>query len=221
MRRSGPIPLSCSGLIRDQPGPREPGPSLSQPIAGHGLERVRRSGPFPPSCSGLISDQAAPRRAYSVSRLLPTPTTESRKNSPGAPDEPQSACAAAYPAVAGTATTAASSTTAGAAWCHKRPGQRKLPRGSSPRGPVRTAGLHVRQRAQGSSRPGLEARVLGGDARAHQHFRRLHSFRLVTGDDRGRLFCHVNRDTIAGGQANERVWTQFSTCSTLSPQSQS
>jgi hypothetical protein len=45
---------------------------------------------------------------------------------------------------------------------------------------------------------GLEARVLGGDAEAERHFARLKAVGAVTDEDRGRLFCYLDRDTIAG-----------------------
>ncbi len=44
---------------------------------------------------------------------------------------------------------------------------------------------------------GLEAKVLGGDPEAERHFERLKSFDVVTSADRGRLFCYLDRDTIA------------------------
>jgi len=45
---------------------------------------------------------------------------------------------------------------------------------------------------------GLEAKVLGGDEEAERHFARLKAFGVVTDEDRGRLFCYLDRDTIAG-----------------------
>ena len=44
---------------------------------------------------------------------------------------------------------------------------------------------------------GLEAKVLGGDPEAERHFERLKSYDVVTSADRGRLFCYLDRDTIA------------------------
>jgi hypothetical protein len=43
----------------------------------------------------------------------------------------------------------------------------------------------------------LEARVLGGDARAERHFARLKSSNVVTDADRGRLFCCLDRESLA------------------------
>jgi hypothetical protein len=44
---------------------------------------------------------------------------------------------------------------------------------------------------------GLEARVLGGDAGAEHDFERLKALGVVAGTDRGRLFCCLDRETIA------------------------
>jgi hypothetical protein len=44
---------------------------------------------------------------------------------------------------------------------------------------------------------GLEAKVLGGDPEAERHFERLKSYGVVRTADRGRLFCYLDRDTIA------------------------
>ena len=58
---------------------------------------------------------------------------------------------------------------------------------------------------------GLEAKVLGGDEEAERHFARLKAFGVVTDEDRGRLFCYLDRDTIA-----ERTGLSTRTVSTAS-----